>query len=255
MKTLILKLTKPLCARLLHYLKTGLSDWPSLLSSSEYLLPLSLLVKRMNLSLCVPASKALAFLAMIQGMVKSRLLNGRIYLSLLIFGVSPFAACIHMRFERKVVVPELAAYHGNYFHLFNLLGPYLFCLVVLIGVCLLIPPKQKTFKVFKRSLNIQLSRIMAIPIGLTIAKLIWLYYTKSNEDFWSIPNWSYFGVGLGVGYISYLLIEWLTWRKYHAFDGIIATIEGLYQIDIPEEVRIEKVRPLLKELKEFHSKY
>lgn len=254
MKTLtFFKRTKPLCERLSHWLKTGLSDWPSLLSSSELLLPLSFLVKRMNLSRSVLANKAHASLAMIQGMMASRLLNGRIYLALVIFCASPFAACIHMLFNRKVNVEGW--YHGNYFHLFNLLGPYIFFLVVLIGICLLIPPKQKTFKVFKRSLNIQLSRIMAIPIGLCVAKLIWLYYTTSNEDFWSIPNWTYFGVGLGVGYVSYLLIEWLTWRKYHAFDGIIASIEGLYQIDLPEDVRMEKVRPLLKELREFHSKY
>lgn len=252
MKTLKLKI--PLrCTKLSHWLKTGLSDWPSLLSSSELLLPLSLLVKRMSLNRSVLVSKAHAFLATIQGVMESRLLNGRIFIALTIFCASPLAACVHMLFDRKVNNPEW--YHGNYFHLFNLLGPYLFCLVVLIGICLLIPPKQKTFKVFKRSLDVQLSRIMSIPIGLTIAKLIWLYQTKSNEDFWSIPNWSYFMVGVFVGYVSYLLIEWLTWRKYHAFDGLLATIEGLYEIDLPDDVRREKVKPLLKELREFHSKY
>lgn len=241
------------CTKLSHWLKTGLSDLPSLFSSSDLLLPLSLLVKRMSLNRSALVNKVVAFLAMIQGMVKSRLLNGRIFIVLTLFGFSPFAACLHMLFDRKQVVAGW--YHGNYFHLLNLLGPYLFFLVVLIGICLLIPPKQKTFKVFKKSLDIQLSRIMFIPIGITIAKLIWLYNTKSNEDFWSIPNWSYFGVGLFVGYISYLLIEWLTWRKYHAFDGLVASILGLYEIDISEEIRREKVKPLLKELREFHSKY
>lgn len=254
MKTFIHKFKFSLaCVRSNHWLRTGVSDWPSLFSFSEHLLPLSFLVRRMNLNRSVLVSKVRAFLATIQAVMESRLLNGRIYLALVIFCASPFAACIHMGFNRKA--DDIGGYHVNYFHLFNLLGPYFFCLVVLLGVCLLIPPKQKTFKVFKRSLNIQISRIMFLPIGFTISKLIWLYNTKSNEDFWSVPGWSYVMVGTFAGYISYLLIEWFTWRKYHAFDGIIASIEGLYQIDLPEDVRMAKVKPLLKELKEFHSKY
>lgn len=260
MKTILFKHNKQQLLKwrsLKNYLDAGRRDWPSLFSSSEPIAQFMLLVQRSKLSLknYALANKVAAFLATIQGLLKSTLLNDRIYSALVIFCFSPLAACIHMRFNRKEVVPGLADYHENYFHLFNLLGPYIFCLVVLIGSCLLIPKRTKTFKVFKHSLNVQLSRIMFIPIGYTIAKLIWLYYTKSNEDFWSIPNWSYFAVGLFVGYIIYLLIEWLMWRKYHAFDGIIASIEGLYKIELPEEIRREKVLPLIKELKEFSTKY
>lgn len=229
----------------------------SLFSYSEPLQQLTFLVQRSRLNPNTTAlvSKVVASLVTVKSLLKTRLLNDRIFLALVLFGAAPFAACIHLFFNRKEVVPQLADYHENYFHLFNLLGPYLFCLVVLTGVSLLIPRKERTFKIFKRPLQVQLNRIIAIPFAFTISKLIWLYQTKSNEDFWSLPHWTYVAWSLLIGYVYYLLIEWLTWRKYHAFDGLLATLEGLYKIDLPEEVRREKALPLIKELKQFNSKY
>jgi hypothetical protein len=257
MKTFIHNFKTPLrCGRLLHLLKTGLSDWPSLFSSSEYLLPLSLVVKKTTLSLksSALASQAVAIPAAVTANLKAWCLHGRIYLAMLLFCASPLGFTIHTHFDRKVIYPWMG-FIENWFHLFNMIGPYIFCLLISTGFCLMIPPKQKTFKVFKWGLNVTLTRIAYIPIGVTIAKICWLCMTSSNEDFWAIPNYSFFIVGLMVGYIMYRIIEYMTWRKYHAFDGLVASIEGLYQIDIDEDLRREKIKPLLQELKEFHLKY
>lgn len=142
----------------------------------------------------------------------------------------------------------------NWFHLFNMIGPYLFCLVVLSGVCLLIPPRQHTFKVFKVSLPVQLTRMMTIPIGFCAAKILWLCSVESNDDFWTIPGWSFCVAGLAFGYSFYRAIEWLTWRKFHAYDGLIATLEGAMNAYLPPEIK-SKMEPLIHDLKQFNSKY
>jgi hypothetical protein len=236
--------------------KTGLSDWPSLLSFSEPLYYLIAAIRKSNLfsTIRVLASPALASLVWMQSLVKSTMLNGRIYLALVLFCASPFGFSLHTFFERKVVY-ESMGFIENWFHLFNMIGPYIFALMVSVGFCLMIPPKQKTVKAFRFSLKITLTRIASIPVGLIVSKIIWLCCVTSNDDFFTIPNWSFFIGGFLIGYVIYSIVEYLTWRKYHAFDGLVATIEGLYQIEISEDVRKEKVLPLLRELKEFHSKY
>lgn len=256
MKTFIHFKTPLRCAKLFHSLKIGLSDWPSLFSFSEHLLPLSLVARKMSSSLnhFALASPVAAFLAAVAATMKAWCLNGRIYIALLLFCASPLGFTVHTYFDRAVIYHWMG-FIENWFHLFNMIGPYIFSLMVSMGFCLMIPPKQKTFKVFKWGLNVTLTRIAYIPIGLIIAKICWLCMTTSNEDFWAIPNYSFFIAGFMVGYVVYRILEYMTWRKYHAFDGLVATIEGLYKIDLEEDVRREKVLPLLRELKEFHAKY
>lgn len=235
--------------------KTGLSGWQSLLSFSEPLYSLTAQMKSSLLPIVrALASPVVASLVWTQSLVKSTMLNGRIYLSLAIFCASPFGFSIHTYFDRKIVY-ESMGFIENWFHLFNMIGPYIFALMISIGFCLMIPPKQKTFKAFRFSLKVTLTRIASIPVGLIVAKIIWLCCVTSNDDFFTIPNWSFFIGGFLIGYVIYSIVEYLTWRKYHAFDGLVATIEGLYLIEISEDVRKEKVLPLLRELKEFHSKY
>lgn len=142
----------------------------------------------------------------------------------------------------------------NWFHLFNLIGPYLFFFVVLCGVALLIPPQQKTFKVIKKSLQVQLTRMLCIPFGWTISKIAWLCLVDSNDDFFSVPAWTFLAGGLAVGYIFYRSIEYFTWRKYHGWDGLIATLENVNNAYLPENIR-EQIQPLLQDLKQFNLKY
>jgi len=144
----------------------------------------------------------------------------------------------------------------NWFHYFNLIGPYLWGLWVLFGVALLIPPFPKTFKAFKYSLKVQITRMLSIPIGIAIAKIVWLSMISSNDDMWSLPKIGFFTFSVIIGYALYRTIEYFTWRKFHAFDGIIASLEGLYKSEHIEEKEKRKIaEPLWKELKEFHSIY
>jgi hypothetical protein len=188
-------------------------------------------------------------------MALSITVNLRTYLGWCLVGVSPAAACVHMWFDRNEKIEGW--YHESYFHLFMLLGPYLFCLVVLLGVYLIIPEqKENTIKVFKKSLRYQTTRLMAYPIGFCVGKLIWFYYTTSNEQYWNLPTLSFFAVGLAVAYLTLTQLDYWTWKKFHAFDGIVKSLEGLYNSPhLDSQTKIEKGKPYWKELREFHSKY
>lgn len=187
-------------------------------------------------------------------MALSITVNLRVYLGWCLVGISPAAACVHMWMDRSVKIDGW--YHENYFHLFMLLGPYLFCLCVLLGIYLIIPPaKEKSIKVFKRTLRWQTNRLMSYPIGFVIGKLIWLTMTTSNEDYWSLPGASIFIVGFALAYLTLTQLDYWTWRKFHAFDGIVSTLEGLYNSTIDSKEKIELAKPYMKELKEFNSKY
>jgi hypothetical protein len=243
--------------RLKNYLVTGLPDWYSHLS---YLypgfLPLSPVTKRTFSPKKTYAHATLeaAFLALMTT-VKSTMLNRRQYAAFLIFCSSIWVFALHLPFDRHAKV-EALGFLTNWFHLLNLISPYLWFLVILVGISFLIPPTGGTVKVFKRSAKVQFNRMMAVPLGICIAKIIWLCLIKSNEDFWSVPNWLYFTVGICIAYFFYRLLEYFAWRKFHAFDGIVASLEGLYKTEgIDSDVRKKLADPLWKDLREFHSKY
>lgn len=201
------------------------------------------------------ANKGAASLALIKALALSSTSNVKVYVGLFLIVLSPFGACIHLFYDRKSEVAWLMDYHQNYFHLFNLLGAWIFSLIVFTGLFILLPPVQKTWKVYKYSLKVQLTRLLALPIGFVMSKIVWLIQTTSNEDFWSIPGWSYTIAGLCVGYVFIRSIDYFIWKQFHAFDALLASLEGLHQLDIPGEMLREKAAPLINELKQFHSKY
>jgi hypothetical protein len=203
----------------------------------------------------VLASKAHAFLALMKALALSSTSSGRIYVGLLLIVTSPLAACIHLLFDRSETVSWLAEYHQNYFHLFNVIGAWLFALVVCFGLFLILPPVVKTWKVFKYTLQVQVTRILSIPIGFVMGKIVWLVQTTSNEDYWSLPGWSYTIVGLGVGYMIIRSMDYFIWKQFHALDALLDSLAGLHQIDLPAEVLREKAAPLIQEIKQFHSRY
>jgi hypothetical protein len=200
-------------------------------------------------------NKVHAFLALTKALALSTTSSGRIYAGLLLIVTSPLAACIHMMFDKSDSVSWLVEYHQNYFHLFNLIGPWLFTLVVCFGLFLILPRVVKTWKVFKYTLQVQLTRILSIPIGFVSGKVVWLVQTTSNEDYWSLPGWSYTVVGVSVGYMIIRSMDYFIWKQFHALDALLDSLVGLHQIDIPAEALREKAAPIIQELKQFHSRY
>jgi hypothetical protein len=123
-----------------------------------------------------------AGLSALQALALSSTANYRIFAGLIFVGiVTPLASCTYQLFDFKERVEGW--YHLNSFHLFMLLGPYLSGLALTIGVFLLFP------KGVKRAYT------LLIPAGYFVGKLIWLYQTSSNEEYWMVPSFSFFAVG------------------------------------------------------------
>lgn len=209
------------------------------------------LTKKLNLK-GAPVHKAHVS-HVLQALALSVTTNIRTYVGWFLVGVSPLAACIYLLFDRSVKIEGW--YHENYFYMFMLLGPYLFFFVALTGIYMMIPVKLKTIKVYKWSILIQMTRVMSYPIGFCITKILWFIQTESNAEYWEFPTWHYCLVGLVFAYLTTFVIDYCTWRKFHALDGLIATANGLDKKEIPSEIRREHLPQYIKELVEFDSKY
>lgn len=214
-----------------YYLK-----WESflkvLLASSDYWsLPhfwhgaYSLLVRKSRSLSYVLVDKARVFLAQMNLAISS-INNARVFIGLGLIGVvTPLAACLYLLFDRSVVVEGW--YHQNMFYLFMLLGPYLSYIVGTIGVFLLFPHGVKR------------AYSLTLPLGLFIAKTIWLIQTTSNAEYWQLPTWSFVATGLLIAFVLLICLDWLVWVKCHREDSFKARFESIYQIH--EGLPLEKI--------------
>src|SRR5688500_7491087 len=94
---------------LLKWLKNSFTTGSSGLQYSQYCSrPLSLLwfhvLTRISTWTSRPvfANRVVAFLALKKALVRSSILNNRIYLAFLLFCVSPFAFTLHVPFDREI---------------------------------------------------------------------------------------------------------------------------------------------------------
>lgn len=180
-----------------------------------------------------------AILLAYQALVLSATASKRIYVGLVFVGiVTPLASCLYLLFDINVRVEGW--YHINYFILFMLLGPYLSGLALTIGVFLLFPTGVKR------------SFTLLIPAAYFIGKIIWLYQTESNQEYWTVPSWSFFAQGLFVSTVIFFLIEWFAHRKFHGVDSFEARVKGLGNIVDEEDITDAKFRSMFRQT--FHAK-
>lgn len=232
------------CA-LLSYLLVA----PSLTAS--YMLPALI---RLRQSFAPAVQVLIATLALTKALVRSSVINNRIYVGVILVSiVAPLSACLNMLFDRKDKIEGW--FYDSYFNLFLVLGPYFFCLCIVTAAFLWIPPSSKRIKFSQRDIKFQITRLLSIPSGLIVAKIIWLINCTSNEDFDRLPSLAYLSIGLVIGYVIIRALDYLVWRQEHAMNALIDTLQGLYQIDIDSKEREAMSAPYWKELREFHSKY
>lgn len=132
----------------------------------------------------------------------SAVINKRILLGLGVVGVvTPLSACMYMLFDQTVQVQNW--YHVNNFYLFMLLGPYLAGTFLTMGVFFLFPRESKR------------AYILIAPLSYLIGKILWLYLTTSNAQYWSVPHWSFFAIGACISVVLLISLDWLTWRFFH----------------------------------------
>jgi hypothetical protein len=125
------------------------------------------------------------------------------------------------------------------------LGPYLSGLALTIGVFLLFP------------VGVKRSFTLLIPAAYFLGKIIWIYSTDNNDDFKSVPTWSYFAVGAVISITVFLLSNWLCYRRFHGEDRHEARLKGLEQIadDLPADKWKAMMLTVLRERREFKRSF
>jgi hypothetical protein len=161
----------------------------------------------------------------LHALLSSATINNRIFIGLGFVGiVSPLSAC---------------------FYLFMLLGPYLAGFFLTLGVFFLFPK------------NVTRSYSLVIPMAYLVGKILWLYFTTSNAEYWAVPHWTFFAMGFIISMVILMSSEWLTWRKFHRADSFDARQKGLYQI--ADSVDAEKWKSMmmetLRQKYEFNEKF
>lgn len=195
---------------------------------------------QMKKTLRVLADKEVrAGLLAVQALALSVTASRRIYAGLGFVGiVTPLASCAYQLFDQGLIVRDW--YHINNFYLFMLLGPYLSGLALTIGVFLLFPTGVKR------------SFTLLIPAAYFIGKIIWLYQTESNKEYWSVPSWSFFAVGLLISCVIFFLIEWFAHRQFHGKDSFNARVKSLGNVVDEEAISDAKFRSMFRQT--FYAK-
>lgn len=189
---------------------------------------------------------ARAFRIALRALALSATASKRIYAGLGFVGiVTPLASCFYLLFNQSVRIEGW--YHLNNFYLFMLLGPYLSGLALTIGVFLLFPP------------NVKRAYTLIIPAAYFIGKIIWLYQTETNAEYWTVPSWPFFAVGACIAVVIFLLSDWICKRKFHGEDRFEARLDGIISHLTDEDVSAEKFRSLVRttwrERKEFKRSF
>lgn len=204
--------------------------------------PFSSAVRTMKSSTTVRALKDR--LAGLAALPLTLTVNARLFLGLVMMGVvAPLAACAYMVFNRGFIIEHW--YHVNYFHLFFLLGPHLFNVACFFGIFLLFPRGSKR------------AYFIAIPFGYTMAKILWLIQVSDNKALWSLVPSSFILGGMAISVVLLLIMDWLSWRKFHRADAFDARLNGLAQV--ADDLPAEKVKSMFlttwREKKEFQKQY
>lgn len=145
----------------------------------------------------------------------------RVLTGVLLYGVcAPLAEMAYTWMDKTDTVPAKVWYYESWFMLFLCLGPFLDKIITVTGLYLIfIHEKTKV-----------LSFLTAWPIGLAVAKIIWLLQVTSHEEFHSVTPYLYvtYGVLIAIAYVA--LLNYLVWFKFHRKDSIEPRMDGVVQI-------------------------
>jgi hypothetical protein len=152
--------------------------------------------------------------------------------------VAPLAETIYTLFDYNDQVPAEVWYYQSMYWLFLCLGPYIDKIITFAGLYFILvhePNKLKTY-------------ILAYPIGLAIAKILWLVQVDSDLDFHAVAPWQYLVAGLLLAIVLIFTIEYFVWYDNHRVRAVKARKAGIQNIayHIPAEQFREKALETLK---------
>jgi hypothetical protein len=172
--------------------------------------------------------------------------NKRLYVGLGLVGiVAPLSGFICKMFNIADVVDGW--YHVNAYYLFFVLGPFIVNVVVCIGIYHLFPNKSKR------------AFILAVPMGFSIGKIIWLIAATNNDQFHEITPTHLVLVGILISLIVLLCTEWFAWRWAHrtrAFDSRLDSLDNIVdEPSISDSQFRSMFRQVYRDKKEFPKQF
>ena len=156
--------------------------------------------------------------------------------------VAPLSSVAYQFFNAGSHVPGW--YYVNTYYFLFILGPHLYMIFTLLGLFFLFPRHSKR------------AFFLVMPLGITLAKAIWLATAQSNDQFHHIlPAW-FALVGILVAGMVLLTIGWLTHTAYHRWDALLGRMEGIINVPgVTGEAKVDMMRPTVDELKKYHTQF
>lgn len=121
-------------------------------------------------------------------------------------------------------------YYDNAFYLFMCIGPYMDKIFTVWGAYYILV-QNKTRRAY----------LFVFPLGLAVAKIVWLLFVTSHEEFHQIPPITYYAYGVGLAFFLIFISDYLAWRKYHRADAHERRLENIAQAHVLKLLPAEKI--------------
>jgi len=146
--------------------------------------------------------------------------NVRVFVGLgLVLVVAPCAEVFYQLFDYNDRVSANEWYYESWFWLLMCVGPYLDKVINWIAV----------YYFFCKGWD-KKAYLLAIPIGLSIGKIVWLLQVTNDKEFHSITPTLFIVYGISVAVFSIFIVQYLEWRYHHRTRAHESRMDGLCQI-------------------------
>lgn len=155
--------------------------------------------------------------------------------------VAPVTSAVYHLFDYRIA--DQSWFYLNYYFLFFSLCPHLSMVAIYTGLFFLFPRHSKR------------AYFIAVPLTLTIAKILWLITVTTNAEFHQVVPLDFYAIGLVMAALWLFASNYLADLRYHKFDGIVARILGLARLDMDPMKKAELLEEQIHKLRDFHRQY
>lgn len=129
--------------------------------------------------------------------------------------VAPFSENLYTYFEHKN--HDLSWYYETWHWFWMCLGPYMFNAFSWTGAYFLFCPPGFNKKSF----------VFAVPIGYSVAKILWLLTVQNHTEFRSVPPALFYLYGVGIASLTLISFQYIEYRTHHRTRKYKAHLDGL----------------------------
>jgi hypothetical protein len=155
-----------------------------------------------------------ASVASLTALILSLETNKRIYVAVtLMLLIAPLSSISYLLFDSASV--DTSWYYQSYYNLFYVISPRLFEILTCTGVYLLFAEGSKR------------AWFLLIPIGLSLAKILWLITVSSNEEFHQVVPVFFLVLAGLISAVWLFTFDWMMHLHFHWRQSKISRAEGI----------------------------